>query len=301
MGTVKTAIAAVEGMVAFVGRLLLLLWAVLPPMCVLSHGVNKPVISVSASAVTATGEERAFWGPKGKIVWAPSLPLYKGDRMTVAYSTSGGSQPSRVLVRLDDRSFAVLKKAPWKTVVDTSKLKLGRHVLRGEVRFPPAAQIYGISDFVFFVQNAPARVMGVTEGPEPQPATGSSYKAETATIPSFMQPPAGSVDENFKVNLSSLDPQAGKCIRLGQPIYVRKPVTFYHPAQKRLDRWSYTITRDGRQVAGSGPMSRLLYLEVARQSPSEPGLLPGNATLRVWGVTSAGVYSRPIELALIIE
>ncbi|MDO8684576.1 MAG: hypothetical protein Q7N50_14010 [Armatimonadota bacterium] len=274
-------------------------------MILLQSGVfakeNKPVISVSAMASTPTGGERVFLGPVGRTTWSPSLPLYKGDRLTLTFAVKGKQQPYQITVSLDGRHYGTLKKPPWSIIIHTAGLKAGRHLAKGDVRLNGGSRMYGIAEFVFYVQEPPDAVKGMVQtlGNALDSVDSSAAPAETPR--SFIPPKQAGIDLSFIVTLRSLDTNADIAIKESRPVHISKPTAFYIQDRRGLDRWSYMITRDGRQIAGAGPMRKLIYLEVAPKSESKPGLLPGNVLLSVWGVKSNGIYSEPVEIPIVIE
>ena len=256
-------------------------------------------MSVSASLVTSTGQPRVFHTPAGSVAWTPSLPVHRGDRLTVAFSSSPTLEPTRVWVSLDNRGLADFRKAPYRVLVDTSSLAPGRHVVKGDMRFAGSPRKYGISEYVFYVQQPTSEVKGFVEiyGVPP----GGKLSEAPPVGGSFIPPAEEQIDPSFNVVLLSTDEDAYSAIQSGQPIDVRGPVVLYPKSGAGLDRWAYSITRDGRQVAGAGPISPMVRLEVAPKSSTEPGILPGSVVLTAWGVKSSGKYSRPIEVRLVIH
>ncbi|MDO8589560.1 MAG: hypothetical protein Q7T82_21255 [Armatimonadota bacterium] len=260
---------------------------------------KKPVITISATATTATGAVREFSTPAGRVAWSPSLPLYRGDLLRLTFNISR-VEPSRVSVKLDGRPIADLKRRPWSVLINTSNLAPGKHVAKGDIRFPGTPRMYSIAEFPFHVHPPASMVKGIVESIGPEQGKPPVPMVEISP-PKLVVPPESRVDETFQVTLCSLDLAAGGALRRGEPVEVKGPVAFYLSGPSKLDRWAYVITRDGRQIAGAGPMRPTVYLQVAPKSGSEPGLLPGKLLLRAWGVTGSGTYSRPVEAELVVE
>jgi hypothetical protein len=258
-----------------------------------------PTVAVSASVTTQSGQPRVFWGPQGRTEWSPCLPAYVGDKITLVFSTSSGDV-SRVWVKMDDVSLADLTKSPWKVTVDTSSLAVGKHVASGNIRFSGKPMRYGVAKLEFFVQKPPEEVKGSVEEYGVAP-TGANPSTVAVPAPGFVLPTPAQIDQNLAVTVRSRDVDADRQLRAGGPIHINKPISFCVDVSSGLDRWAYQLRRNDRQIAGAGPMKPYSYLEVAPKKDDEPGILPGNVTLRVWGVKSTGVYSKPTEVQLVIE
>lgn len=259
---------------------------------------QKPVIKVSASVTTRIGAPREFHGPAGTVAWSPCLPLYRGDVLKLSYSVSG-PRPSIVSVSVDGKPVANLRKEPWTATVGSANLSIGRHLAKADLRFMGTPIMYSISEFPFYIQAPPSAVKGVVES-----LTGdipdSAAQPEIAIPASFVPPAESSVDDGFVVTLCSLDTDAGTSLKQGQPVHIDKPTAFL-VSGPGLDRWAYVVIRDGRQIAGAGPISPSVYLLAAPQAPGQSGFLPGKIVLRAWGVTSNAMYSRPVQATLIVE
>ena len=258
-----------------------------------------PTVAVSASVTTQTGQPRVFWGPQGRTEWSPNLPAYIGDKLTLVFSASSG-EVSRVWVKLDDTSIVDLTKPPWRVVVDTSALAAGRHVASGNIRFSGKPMRYGIAKLEFFVQKPIEQVRGRVEE-YGAASSGASTPTVVESPLGFVVPAPAMIDPSFAVTVRSMDVDVDRQLRAGGQLHIGKPTNIGVDMSPVLDRWAYQICRGDRQIAAAGLMKPSAYLQIAPKRDNEPGILPGNVTLRVWGAKSTGVYSMPTEVQLVIE
>jgi hypothetical protein len=262
--------------------------------------VSQPAVSVHASAATTTGEPRSFRTSYGDITWVPSLPLYTGDRLTLAFEPSAKMQPYRVSLTLDERPLASIGKSPWQTVIDTSGLTPGRHVVNGDIRYTGTPRKYSKVEFAFFVQQPVTEVKGVVE--TYGDSSIAAIRDKSPAPAGFVAPTGEQIDQSFGVTLVATDSEATSAIAARQPVRVgQDPIELRLTPAVGLDRWAYSMTRDGRQLSAAGSINPTLGVEVASKSPTGHGLLPGVVTITAWGIKSNGVYSRPVVAQLVIQ
>ncbi|MBI2842265.1 MAG: Ig-like domain-containing protein [Armatimonadetes bacterium] len=247
---------------------------------------QKPEIVISVENMTPAGKPRQFQTPAGYVDWSPSSPVYKGDRLTVSFSMTEAVPIREVRVKLDGKSFTHLSKAPWQVTIDTGSLSAGSHTLQGEVRTRTSPIMYGFANFEFFVQTPPETLVKGTV----QEFMGGA----TRTVS-----PPRRIDQSIQVRLRSLNPQIDRLIDQNQPVTLDQPVVFY--IESDVQRWAYSVTRDDREVTSAGPMAKRVYLELAPKRGDQPGLLPGQLKLHVWGVRNDGTYSPPIDLPIVVR
>lgn len=247
---------------------------------------SRPEILVVVEDFTPEGKPREFSSQEGKLTWSPGSPVPKGDRLQVSFSMTGGIPVSNIRVRLDGQPYAYLTKPPWKVIIDTSRLSSGEHVLQGEIRSKTDVIRYGFATLKFDVRDLPeTQVKGSV-----QELIGDNVTSVT---------PSPTIDPTIVVKVRSENPGVDKLIGEERTIVIDSPVRLYVEAD--VDLWAYSVTRGGLEVVSGGPMAKRVHLELAPKTGVEPGLLPGNLTLRVWGVKSATSYSEPVEVNLLVK
>ena len=257
----------------------------------------------------------------GQSLWTEGLPIQQGDTFTLdLFAATGPSELGTFKVRLDMTKIADLTSAPWNTVIDTSRLSPGYHMIELWAQTAgdrPQASTKTLSFYVtkdlppqYLVKGIQQELQGgqqttVTPG---GPATGDPNAPPSA--PQFLagQPTDASAQVSLVCGPSSaqLAPIPG-----GGPLTISGPT--YLAAQaapgSTATHFAYVLARGGQTInSAAQPLGlagtqspRMDLIKLQKRTDSEPGLRPGLLTVWLWGIDAEGHPSAPAKIQISVQ
>jgi hypothetical protein len=266
-----------------------------------------PAITLLPTVVQADGQPRVYTNGGQAAYWNETLPIERGDqiKLNVAVAT-GGADLGRVIVRLDNSKVADMdgtsgaNAAPWTTVIDTSKLETGDHMVEAWAQTTGDRPQSSTKTLTFMIVDSLPVQVSVAGSREESFSPGA---APPVAPPAFLSG-AGS-DPGATVRLRSVDPGADRALNAHDsalsitaptPVWVEK-----RPGSTAV-QFAYEIVRGGFPIVSAPAPATLVYerLSLQPRGSENDGLAPGAVTLYVWGIDSAGRISDPVRQDLSI-
>jgi hypothetical protein len=299
----------------------------------------KPAINAMVDVLTPQGLPRIYATSSGSTLWSPgsSLVIYRGDKIKLqVFVSTGAYELQHVKVRLDNVPIVSIDHQPWSTVCDTGTLDTGYHMFQIWAQSDSPSPYSSSEQNIAFYLAQPSQEAGsgvdvTTPGPttgggvpEPTPSAtavpGPSADAMTAgaSKPSLpISVPANPVRSITLPNVLSGDAQTPSAIItlqtgsatpvVGQntvPVALNGPtdVVVGVPKGSTARRFTYALYRDGAIIYQSDRLLPAFGTQIRLQArtDSQPGLLPGDVTLRAWGVDQNNSYGPDTSMAVTI-
>ena len=293
-----------------------------PPAAVAKSSVSyKPGVAIVPEIMDAKGSQRTYNTPNGPSLWTDGLPVQKGDKIKLnVFAATGGADLGRIIVRLDNAKIAQIPKAPWNTVLDTSQMSAGPHMVEVFVEttgdHPQSAtktQSFFIADQLApqYVYQQPARTLigGTSQengGPEIDPAVNPNAVPD---VPDFLK--GKTVDENAAVTVrarsgvSPADPtKGGATVSDSDTVTINEPTLFFiEPAQgSTAKKYAFVLARSGQTITAATDPQTLVYnaIKLQKRTDTTAGLSAGPLTLYVWGIDAEGRPSNAVKTQISI-
>jgi hypothetical protein len=277
----------------------------------------KPGVAIVPEVLQSNGQERTYNTPNGPSLWTDGLPIQQGDKVKLnVFAATGGAELGRIIVRLDNTKIAQIPKAPWNTVLDTTQMTVGPHMIEvfAETKgdHPQSAtktQSFFITDHLApqFVYQEPAKVLyggsiQLTGGPETEPGTDPNAVPD---VPSFLQ--GKTVDENATVTvrarsgISPTDPTTGGPIVSDSdtPVVINEPTLFFiqAPQGSTATKYAFVLARNGQEITAATEPQELIYnaIKLQKRDATTVGLSAGPLMLFVWGIDAEGRPSNVVK------
>lgn len=286
-----------------------------------SHVSYKPGVAIVPEVLDAAGNQRTYNTPNGPSLWTDGLPIQKGDKIKLnVFAATGGAELGRIIVRLDNTKIAQIPKAPWNTVLDTSQMTTGPHMVEVFVETAgdrPQSATKTQSFFItkelapqYVYQPAVTHVAGSLQtngGPETDPAYDPNAGPD---LPDFLK--GQTTDENATVSVrarsgaSPVDPTKGGAIVSDSdtPVVVNEPTLFFieAPQGSTAKKYAFVLARNGQTITAAPKPQDLVYnaIKLQKRDGETPGLSSGPLTLYVWGIDAEGRPSNVIKTQISI-
>lgn len=282
----------------------------------------KPGVAIVPEVLDANGQQRTYNTPKGPSLWTDGLPIQKGDKIKLnVFAATGGSELSRIIVRLDNAKIAQLPKAPWNTVLDTAQMAPGPHMIEVFVETTGDRPQSATKTQSFFITNQlapqyayqqPAKTLiggsiQTTGGPETDPAFNPNAVPD---VPEFLK--GQSVDENATVavrarsGVSPANPTTGgiPVSDRDTPVIINEPTLFFieAPQGSTAKNYAFVLARNGQTISAASAPQELVYnaIKLQKRDGATVGLSSGPLTLYVWGIDAQGRPSNPVKTQISI-
>jgi len=261
--------------------------------------VYIPAITLMANVTRPDGQPRVYSTSAGPAYWNETLPVQRGDKLTINVAVAtGGADLKRVVVRLDNAKLTEISSSPWTTAIDTAKLTSGAHLIEAWAETAadkPQSATKSLSFTVLDELPAAYRLAGAQEQMDQVPVDTANF---VPTPPAFLV--AAGSDPSATVRLRSSDPAADRLLISHDGVLsITRPVLVWAEGQPNSTavQFAYAIFRDGVPVVSSTAPGQLQNqrLKLEAKSSGRPGLRQGPATLVVWGIDGAGKVGEPVR------
>jgi len=285
-----------------------------------------PGVSVVPEVLLPDGvTPRTYNTTNGLSIWTNTLPVVQGDKVKVnVFAATGGADLKQIIVRLDNTRIASIAAAPWKTVLDTTKMATGYHMIEvwaqgtGDhpqsttktLTFYVASQLASayipqpaavkVSPSLQSLNNGHSSTLSVA-------GEGDTANEDTPPAPlSFMAGKATDSSAQVAVYARSsvsgdAAPGTGTLVS-GATITINEPTLLEVRAapSSTATQFAYALVRDGRVVYASPSAYTLsqFRVRVEKLTTAGTGLSAGTVALWVWGINASGQPSEPTKTLL---
>jgi hypothetical protein len=270
-----------------------------------------PGISILPDVIEPDGvTPRTYLTPAGLSYWTSDLPIPRGDKIKLnVFVATGGADLKRMIIRLDNSKIAELDGSHWNTIVDTSTLASGYHMVEAWAQTTGDKPQASTKTLTFYVVDTLPVTYAVKASQELLQTNSSAGPATVESAPTSTIMPAfianRPVDSYAAVIVRSTDQEIDTAVRGSAPVTVGASSEFYfQPAPgSTAIRYAYALVRDGKVVSESPSPESLSYdrLRIRRRTDTSPGVRPGPVTLLVWGIDQIGRPSEPARRDLVID
>lgn len=288
----------------------------------------KPGVSIVPEVLMPDGQTvRTYNTTNGLSLWTNTLPVVQGDKVKInVFAATGGAELKEIIVRLDNTKIADIASAPWNTLLDSTKLGAGHHMIEVwaqstgdhpqsttqtlmfyiapqleaqyvpvQTGLTPITQVAGISQVL--VNNQVSNV----------PLPGENNASDMAPTLEYLKDKA--VDSNAQVavfarsSMTGVEAGAGGGTMVtGATITVNEPTLLaVQPTPgSTATQFAYALVRAGRVVyaAPNAYDVSQFRVRVQKLNANGTGLASGPVILWVWGVDKAGQPSEPVKTVL---
>lgn len=281
----------------------------------------KPGVAIASEVMDAAGKQRIYNTPNGPSIWTDGLPIQQGDKIKLnVFAATGGADLGRIIVRLDNAKIAQIAKAPWNTVLDTSKMTTGPHMIEVFVETAGDRPQSATKTQSFFITKelAPQYVyqpavthvgdsLQTNGGPEIDPAYDPNVGPD---VPDFLK--GQTTDENATVAVrarsgaSPVDPTKGGDIVSDSDanVIINEPTIFFieAPQGSTAKKYAFVLARNGQTITQATEPQELVYnaIKLQKRDGETPGLSTGPLTLYVWGIDAEGRPSNVVKTQISI-
>lgn len=280
-----------------------------------SRVTYKPGVALVPEVLQADGHQRTYNTPKGLSLWMDSLPIKMGDKIKLnVFAATGGSDLGRIIVRVDNARIAEIQKAPWNTVLDTSTMAPGYHMVEvfaetagDRPQSTTKTQTFFITREIpgqYVVTQPNIQVAGSSQllgGPEVNPANA------IGNVPAFLRDQTP--DPNAQVVVyarSGAGPTdaatTGGSLVGDMPVTINEPTLFIIQAApgSTATNYAYALVRNGMVISAPAEKYELNFraIRIQKRSATAAGLGSGPVTMYVWGVDGEG---RPSSAATKVQ
>ena len=246
----------------------------------------------------------------GTTLWKEGLPIQQGDKVKLnVFVATGGADLKEIKVKLDNNPLADRTSSPWNTVIDTSTLSAGTHMVDVWAQAsgdPPQASEKQLSFFV--IKQLVKGDLTTHSGGGTIETTPPVNADVPPTLPAYL---AGkTIDANATVAVraraASL-PVTSSSIPVGDStVMVSEPEIFLASPAKgsTATKFAYGLVRDGQTILTSDAAynmddpTRITEIKIQGRTDISPGLRPGLVALWVWGVDAQGNPGNPRKIQL---
>jgi hypothetical protein len=247
-------------------------------------------------------------------IWKEGLPIVSGDKVTVqVFIATGPGQLETVRVKLDGKVIGQQLSSPWSTVVDSSSLSLGYHLIEVWAQDRSARVASATKSLSFFecslqqyadtflpvtksdsqqIPVAQMSIQGTVDPSDPMPSDSS--------VPSFIG--NSQLDNRALVSVSLQEDAVHRLLRNADHVTLpsKSTLTVSRTVQSTATDFYYALVRDSRLTYTSPqPLDLSLYhVELQAKTQTLPGLLPGTAQLIVWGIDAEGKHGPPVTIEI---
>lgn len=273
-----------------------------------------PGIAITPDVLLTDGvTPRTYQTPAGLSYWTSDLPVQRGDKIKLnVFVATGGADLKRMIVRLDNVKIADLSTSPWNTVIDTSTLQPGYHMVEAWAQGSGDRPQSSTKTLTFYLVDALPVVYAVKASQElfdkrTMATTAATPEDAPMTPPSTYLPAflAGrETDTAAAVTIRSDDTAVESELDRYQPLSISSSALLYFRPAPGSDavEYAYVLVRDDHVIAASTSPQSMDFekLRLRARTDVVPGLRSGRITLYAWGIDQIGRPSTPIQREVII-
>ena len=287
----------------------------------------KPGVAIVPEVLMPDGQTaRTYNTTNGLSLWTNTLPVVQGDKVKInVFAATGGAELKEIIVRLDNKKIADIASAPWNTLLDSTMLGSGHHMIEVWAQSTGDHPQSTTQTLMFYVApQLAAQYVPQQPGLTPitqvagtqQSLVGSNLttiplpgenNADTAPTLDYLKDKT--VDSNAQVAVYARSSMTGVeagtgggTMVTGATITVNEPTLLaVQPTPgSTASQFAYALVRAGRVVyAAPNPYDVTQFrVRVQKLNASGTGLASGPVTLWVWGVDKAGQPSEPVKTVL---
>ena len=276
---------------------------------------------------------RAYdYPPQAVTFWKEGLPIQQGDKIRLnVFVATGGADLKEIKIKLDNTQIADIAASPWNSVIDTTTLGAGSHMIEVWAEAsgdPPQSSTKQLSFYVVKELPAPAASAAATPTTKVKgyrialingqqvyiPLDGASGETTDPTsvqpLPAFLAGKPVNQEATVALRFRDASLPAGSptsSVPFG-PMVIQQPTVFaVVPATGSGARqYAFALERDGQTILTSDkPFSlsnpRQVYLvKIQGETADQPGLHSGTVRLWVWGIDAEGRPGVPSQVDVVI-
>jgi hypothetical protein len=278
--------------------------------------VSSPTITMMLEPYMPDGGMRLYPMATGVSYWTGDLPIYNGDKVKLdVFVATGADTLQELKVRLDNNQVADISKGPWTTTLDTDTLGNGYHYVEAWAYVSGPKPQYISRTLTFFVSKASDATVIVpqtkvlpsatilqngVQTPVPLPAGEDNT---TPVLPMSLTSAGRDMKATVKLVLRDARTQGVISGENTPHIYDAALVDIVPTAGSTAQRFAYSLVSSGQTILTQDELLSIATTDVRLQvkTATDPGLLPGTATVWVWGVDSQGKYGPASSVTVQME
>jgi hypothetical protein len=280
-----------------------------------------PGISLVPEVLMPDGvNDRTYNTPQGLSLWMNSLPIQQGDKIKLnVFAATGGADLKQIIVRLDNDKLPdmPITTAPWSTVLDTTSLTPGYHMVEVWAEASgdkPQSTTRTLTFFVtkqmdakYLVQPSQEQLTnGQTTEIPIEGGPNQSAASDTPQLPSFLvgQATDSSAAVTITARSAASNSGTGGALVTDGIVTINEPTLFLvQPAlNSTATQFAYALVRDGVTFnASTAPLPAAYQaIRIEKRTDTTAGLRAGTVTLWIWGIDAQGQPSEPVKTQLSI-
>ncbi len=244
-----------------------------------------PGVAIVPEIRTPDGSLRVYATPRGPMYWSPGYPIPPGDTIKLnVFVSTGGDKLEIVKVRLDNQEIASLTSTPWSVEYPAAKLGTGYHGVEAWAKCVGKHGKTNSATVLLFIGPEGEKV------PTPEEASKDPKRFALALI--------GVSDKDLGPELKADQPAVQKAINADRPIVLDGPVVLKVKLPEGKKKLVYSLVRNWKEEYRSPLLPGDSQIKLRPATPQEPGLLPGELLLIVWGADDSGNLGQPAVVSV---